>query len=140
MPRRMPQERSYRERKDKDAGCDKGEATDVARILACMFCVVPPGARQEGLVVPFFYVRWMRYFDWTTGMQVAQGDRAGLRRCARMLEEWGVEGIQRDPHELPYCMPVDEVAGLCYTQKGYHTPRAGPPDFHFVDTMWEKLK
>ena len=69
-----------------------------------------------------------------------EGEAASLDRCARMLEEEGVEGIQRDPHERPYCLQPDHVAGLCYVQNGYFTPRAGKPDFFFIDTMWEKLK
>jgi len=65
---------------------------------------------------------------------------ASLKRCAKMLEEWGVEGIIQDEHELPYCLPPDEVASLCYLQNGYYSPRAGKPDFFFIDTMWERLK
>ena len=73
-------------------------------------------------------------------MQVPPGERAALDRCTRMLEEWGVEGIQVDEHEHPYCLSVDTVSGLCYTQNGYYTKRAGKPDFYFIDTMWERLK
>ncbi len=57
-----------------------------------------------------------------------------------MLEEWGVEGIRVDENEHPCMLLPDEVDGLCYTQHGYYTPRAGPPDFHFIDTMWQRLK
>ncbi len=51
-----------------------------------------------------------------------------------------MEGIKPDPHEHPCMLLPDEVEGLCYTQHGFFTPRAGAPDFLFIDTMWEKLK
>jgi len=57
-----------------------------------------------------------------------------------MLEKEGVEGVQVDPNEYTYCLEVDQVAGMCYLQNGYFTARAGPPDFWFIDTMWEKMK
>jgi len=73
--------------------------------------------------------------------QVDDGDRASLLRCMRMLEKEGVEGVQVDPNEYPYCLEVDQVAGMCYLQNGYFTERTGlPPDFWFIDTMWEKMK
>ena len=65
---------------------------------------------------------------------------ASLMRCAEMLKEWGVESVHPDLHERPYCLPPDEVDGLCYLQKGYTTPTAGQHNFFFIDTMWEKLK
>ena len=68
------------------------------------------------------------------------GERASLRRCQAILEKWGVEGIKTDPHEHPCMLMADEVEGLCYTQHGFFTPRAGAPDFLFIDTMWEKMK
>ena len=70
-----------------------------------------------------------------------EGDKASLRRCAKMLEKVGVEGVQEDPLEYPYCLEVDQVAGICYLQNGYYTARVGlPPDFYFIDTMWEMMK
>ena len=70
--RRMPTERSYRERKEQAAGLDiaEGEALDVARILGCHFCTVPDGARA-GEVVPFFHIQWMHHFNCWRRIKVA---------------------------------------------------------------------
>ena len=65
-----------------------------------------------------------------------------MDRCATMLEQFGVEGVMLDPHEHPYCLQPDHVAGICYLQNGYFDPldTGLPPPFWFVDTMWDKMK
>ena len=69
--RRLPAERSHRERQERDADLGDREALDVAKIQGCFFCVVPGSARQAaGEVVPFLLVDWLQYFDCWSQMQV----------------------------------------------------------------------
>ena len=129
-----------RRRREREAGGRNDVVEDVARIRGCYWTVVPDGEDNAGLVVPFLLVDWMRRFDPWQHMTIPEGDRASAARCKRMMEQWGVEGLQNDPHELPYCLRPAEVAHIQYLQNGYFNPRAGKPDFMWIDTMWDKLK
>ena len=137
--RRLPCEYSYKERQRRQQGDEQDVVEDVARIRGCYFAEVPSGPRQ-GRIVPFLHVSWMRYCDPWPDMRVPDQERASLMRCKDMLDQWGVEAIQPDPHEVDYMMQASEVARICYLQHGYLTPRAGAPDFWFTDTMWDRLK
>jgi len=63
-----------------------------------------------------------------------------VNRSALILDKWGVEAVRDDPHEHPYCLQPSQVNHIQYLQNGYFTPRAGAPDFMWIDTMWDKLK
>ena len=54
------------------------------------------------------YVAWQRYFDPLNpcGMEVPHGERAGMLRCQRLLEDMGVEAVTCDIHERPYCLAI----------------------------------
>ena len=41
-----------------------------------------------------------------------EGDRAAMQRCKGILDEWGVEVVELDPHEYPYMMQPSEVAAI----------------------------
>jgi len=138
--RRLPSDRSHRERRGKEVGLGPGEVLDPAQIQGLYWCQVPEGQPREGEVVPFLHVKWMRHFDCWARFDVPEGDRAAMQRCKAILDDWGVEGVQLDPHEYPYMMQPSEVAGIQYLQHGYYGQRAGEPDFFFTDTMWDKLK
>ena len=45
-----------------------------------------------------------------------------MDRCATMLEQCGVKNVMLDPHEHPYCLQPDHVAGICYLQNGFFDP------------------
>jgi len=137
--RRLPSERSHGERRGK-VGLAPGEVLDPARIRGLYWCQVPEGQPREGEVVPFLHVKWLRHFDPWPGIAVPEGDRAAMLRCKAILEEWGVEGVEEDPHELDYMVQPSEVASIQYLQNGYYRKRAGDPDFWWTDTMWDKLK
>ena len=136
--RRHPSERRLQERGP--AGGDDEVVEDPARIQGCYWMEVPEEEPHGGLVVPFLLVHWMRRFDPWAEMDIPQGDRASVLRCKGIMERWGVEGVQEDPHELPYCLQPAQVNHIQYLQNGYFTARAGPPDFMWIDTMWDKLK
>jgi len=54
------------------------------------------------------YVALQRYFDPLNpcGMEVPHGERAGMLRCQRLLEDMGVEAVTCDIHERPYCLAI----------------------------------
>ena len=136
--RRQPSERSHQER---HGGPRQGDVVeDTARIQGCFWTEVPEGLPGAGLVVPFLYVHWMRRFDPWRRMAIAPGDRASVMRSKAIFDQWGVEGVEYDPNEYPCCLQPAEVASIRYLQNGYYTPRAGEPDFMWIDTMWDKLK
>ena len=137
--RRLPHEYSYQERQRRQRGEVQPVVEDVARIRGCYWTVVPGGPR-EGQVVPFLHVAWMRYCDPWPRMAVPDQERASLTRSKAILDQWGVEGVQKDTFEWPYMMQPDEVAGIQYLQHGYYGQGCGPPDFWWTDTMWDKLK
>jgi len=138
--RRRPEERS-RCQEQRRAGPGPNEETvlDVARVRGLYWCTVPDGP-QQGTVVPFMYIRWMRYFDCFPGIAVEEGARPTMMKCKALLEDWGVEGVKRDRHEYPYMLQPDEVESIVYLQNGYNSGTAGEPDFMFIDTLWDKLK
>ena len=138
--RRLPSERSHRERRGKEVNLGPGQVLDPARIQGLYWCRVPDGQPREGEVVPFLHVQWLRHFDCWTGFTVPEGDHAALQRCKAILDEWGVEGVEVDPHEFPYMMQPSEVSSIQYLQNGYYGQVAGEPDFWWTDTMWDKLK
>ena len=147
--RRLPEERSARERRAMRAAAAAGErydgstAEDVAFIRGLYFCAVPgahfPHQGEQQFIQPFMHIEWCRYFNAFREMEVPDGEAADLGRCQELLAEWDIEGIRPDPHELPYMLLPDEVAGIAYLQQGFYEPRAGVPDFHFVDMMWDKM-
>ena len=134
--RRMPAERSRRER----AQAADEPVEDTARILGLYWTVVPDGEPQAGLVVPFLLARWMSHFDPIPLMDIAEGDHASVVRSKDILDKLGVEAVQDDPHEHLICLQPSQVNHIQYLQNGYFTPRAGKPDFMWIDTMWDKLK
>ena len=137
--RRLPEERSRCGEVSEPAEAPGfAYVQDVARILGLYFCVVPDGT-HKGDVVPFLYVLWMQFHDCFPSIQVPSGEGASVLRCRDVLEEWGMECVRDDPHELPYMLVPDEVECMVYLQNGYHTPRAGSPDFYIIDTVWDKL-
>ena len=74
--------------------------------------------------------------DW---LQTSPGERAGTTRCVGILKEMGAEAVHTDPHEYPVMLSPSEVSSVVYLQHGWFTPRAGTPDFYWIDTMWDKL-
>ena len=138
--RRRPEERSRCREvsmvREEDPGYEY--VLDVARIHGLFFCRLPDGPKK-GKVVPFLYVVWMQFHDCMPDIQVPRGERACVVRCRDVLQEWGIECVQDDPHEHPYMLVPDEVEEMVYLQNGYNTQRAGDPDFYFIDTVWDKL-
>ena len=133
--RRQPDERSRAEAR---AVAPPATVNDVARNRGLYHCTVPDG-RCAGQVVPFLYVTWMRYFNAFRHMQVGEGEASHLLRCRSRLADWDIEGVKVDSTELPYMLVPDEVEAIVYLQRGYYTPRSGPPDFYFVDRVWDKM-
>ena len=141
--RRRPEERSAQERRAIADGAPRysGVATDVARILGLYFCTIPEGAPSNaGEVFPFLYVEWQGFFnplaDFT---DVPQGQHANLKRCMKLLAQWDIEAVRKDPLEFPYCLEPSQIDAIAYLQNGYFRQRGGAPDFHWVDTMHSKL-
>ena len=103
---------------------------------------------NRGAAIRGGWARWKgsltttAYPDTRHDVQAETGCAASMVRCGAMLTQFGVEGVKLDRHEDIYCLEPDHVAGICYLQNGYYNPEGTglPPDFYFVDTMWDKLK
>jgi len=141
--RRLPEERSARERRAVAAAGPgyhwDGMTDDVALIRGLYWFVIPDGVERAGEVQPCIYVQWQRFFNAFAHMRTGDGQGANMTRCRELLAEWDIEGVKPDPLEYLCMLQPDEVSGMVYLQNGYFTPRAGQPDFYWVDTMWEKM-
>ena len=142
--RRLPGERSRLQEEGAERclvqidGREVEEVADVALLHGCYFFQMPQGAHQ-GEWVPIFYVQWMKYCNPIPHIRVPEGENAALARGADNLLNLDVECFIEDEHEVPCMLHIDQVQSLVYYQNGYHSLRAGDPDFYWVDTLWEKL-
>ena len=110
---------------------------DVALLLGCYFCQIPEG-KCKGQWHPMLYVQWMKYCL-LPPIQVPEGEHAALARGADNLLNMGVECFMLDEHEHPYMLDIGHVTSMVYYQHGYNSPKAGKPDFYWVDTLWDCL-
>ena len=102
------------------------------------FVQVPDGNLKDQ-IIPFLYVEWCSHFNVQEWLQTSPGEGAGTTRCVGILKEMGAEAVRTDPHEYPVMLSPSEVSSVVYLQHGWFTPRAGTPDFYWIDTMWDKL-
>ena len=114
------------------------QVLDVARIKALGFFEIPDG-RFQGTLQPFLYVKWCKYFNVQDRLPCGPGEHAATRRCVGILKGMGVEAVCTDPHEYPIMLSPSEVSSAVYLQHGWFTPRAGKPDFYWIDNMWQQL-
>ena len=142
--RRLPKERSRVQKEGRQQDEEGWEETeDVALIQRLLFCQIPAtAAAHAGEWHPMIMCRWMRYCDAWNHMVYDEGEGASMQRIQHMLEEMGVETVEKDPHEWPIMLHIDQVCSIVYYQHGSYDlkPRVhGKPDFFWVDTLWDTM-